>query len=82
MLNMLKKKLLIIVAIIFILALGSFYWLNLRQREQSNQVLEKAATDARISAEILQKIGPPPGFDESKVTELDPEILKLIGPSQ
>lgn len=73
---MLKKKLLIIVAIVFILAFGLFYWLNFR----NNTAVDSADSDSQISPEILKLIGPPPGYDASKVSEPDPEILKLIGP--
>lgn len=80
-----KNRLIIIVAIIFILAIGLFYWLkfknNINIDKPSESISESKIDNSQILAEILKKIGPPSGYDESKIpTKLDPKILKRIGP--
>ena len=82
---MLKNKLLIIVIIIFILAIGLFYWLKFKNsidvNKPSESISELKTDNSQISEEILKKISPPSGYDESKVSaNLDPKILKRIGP--
>ena len=83
---MLKNKLLIISIIIFILGLGLFYWLKFKNSiDIANQSISADANQSmlaneQISEEILKKIGPPSGYDESKIpAELDAKILKRIG---
>ncbi len=84
---MLKKKLSIIIIIIFILALGLFYWLkflnntNIPNQSISADANQSVLINQQISEEILKKIGPPPDYDKSKIpADLDPKILKRIGP--
>lgn len=79
----LNTKLILAIFFTALIAAGAFY-LTIKYRRIAKQNNIKPFVSVndnknKASQDILQMIGPPPGFVASKAPEPDPEILKLIG---